>query len=242
MNESFKTQGFSQGIFKVSTTKRERYGQLRLLPDGRKFRYGKAGGTLVAGGMCIMAEATANHFGQVQTSGAANAVGATQISVYVGATAVTANQYDDGYLQVYRGTAGTTGFQYQIVSHTTSSAGSETIIVTISEPLQVATLTTDYFSLIPNPWSSCTHTTAQEHGAAGIAMKAASSGEYLWFQTGGPAICKAEGTAALGSVITISNTTQEIELKDADTEPVIGFVYGTANVAGYWCPIFLTID
>lgn len=242
MNESFKTQGFAQGIFKVSGSKTEMFGQLRILPDGRKLRYAKAGGTLVAGGMCIMAEATANHFGQIQTSGAANAVGSTTVSVYVGGTAVTANQYDDGYLQIYRGTAGTTGFQYQIKSHTVSAAGSAIIQVTLGEPIQVATVVGDYFSLIPNPWSSVTHSTAQEHGAAGIAMKAASSGEYLWLQTGGVAICKAEGNTALGSVITLSDTTQEIEVANAYTEPVIGFGMGYTGVAGYWCPIFLTID
>jgi hypothetical protein len=242
MDTAFKTQGWSQGIFKVSATKRELFGALRILPDGRKFRYGKAGGTLVAGGMCIMAEAVTNHIQQVQTSGAANAVGATVVTVYVGATAVTADQYKDGFLQVYDGAAGTTGVQYRISSHGVSAAGSEAISVTLVEPIQVATIVSDTFSLIPNPWSSCTHTTGKAHGAAGIAMKAASSGEYLWFQTGGPAICKAEGTAALGSEIGISNTTQEIELAAAYTDPTVGFVIGVANAAGKWSPVFLTID
>lgn len=244
MSQGLLNSGFAQDIYKVSGTKTKgiMLGQLRILADGRKFRYGKAGGTLVAGGMCAMAAATANHTAQLQTSGAANAVGSTVVSVYVGATAVTANMYDDGFLQVYDGTAGTTGFQYRIKSHTTSSAGSEIIYVSLAEPILVATLTTDTFSLMPNPWSGIAHTTTKESGAAGIAMRAASSGQYLWFQTGGQAICKAEGTAAVGSAIGISDTTQEIELAAAYTDPIVGFVYGLANAAGKWSPVFLTID
>ena len=242
--EGILNAGFAQDIFKVAGSKAKgiMFGQLRILADGRKFRYGKAGGTLVAGGMCAMAAATANHVAQIQTSGAANAAGATVVTVYVGGTAVTANMYDDGFLQVYDGTAGTSGFQYRIKSHTTSSAGSETIQVTLASPILVATVVGDTFSLIPNPWSSVTHTTTKASGPAGIAARAASSGQYLWFQTGGPAICKAEGTAAVGSEIGISNTTQEIELAAAYTDPTVGFVYGTANVAGKWSPVFLTID
>ncbi len=241
MNESMKTQGFSQGIYAVSASKKEKYGQLRMLPDGRKFRYGCAGGTLVAGGMCIMAEATANHFGQVQTSGAANAVGSTQVAVYVAGTAITASLYDDGYLQVYRGTAGTVGFQYQIVSHTLLT-GAGIVYLTLLSPIQVATVVGDYFSLIPNPWSSVSHSTAIAHGAAGVAMNAATTGQYLWLQTGGVACVKCEGNTALGSMITVSNTTQEVEVPADFTGPNVGFGMGYTGVAGYWCPHFLQID
>jgi hypothetical protein len=189
-----------------------------------------------------MAECTAAHIGQVQTSGAANAVGATVVTVYVGAAAVTADMYKDGYLQIYDGVAGTTGFSYRISSHTTS-AGSGTISCSLEEPLQVATVVGDTFSLIPNPWSSVIHTgTAEEHGFAGIAMKASCSGQYLWFQTGGPAICKVEGTPALGSELGLSDVAQEIKLAAAYTIPTIGFVYGVASADGKWNPVFLTTD
>ena len=67
---------------------------------------------MVAGGATQAAAATANHVAQQQTSGAANAAGATSVTVYVGATAVTANQYDDGYLLVHRTTSGTAGMMY----------------------------------------------------------------------------------------------------------------------------------
>jgi hypothetical protein len=242
MDDSLKTQGFAQSIFKVSTTKREMLGQLRILPDGRKFRYARAGGTLAAGGMCGMNGATANHVAQIQTSGAANAAGATVVSVYVGATAVVAGEYVDGFLQIYDGTAGTTGFQYRITDHAASAAGSAIISVTLAEPIQVATVVGDYFSLIPCPWYSVTHTTSRTAGPAGVAMKVATVGQYLWLQTGGCAICKAEGTAAIGSKIGISNTAQEIELDDAYTSANAGFVYGYANATGKWVPVFLQIE
>ncbi len=242
MNDAFKIQAFSQSISQSSTTKKAILGQLRIFPDGRKFRYGKAGGALVAGSACVGAVAVANHFGQVQTSGAANAVGATQVSVYVGATEVTANQYDDGFLQMYRGAAGTVGRQYKIASHTVSAAGGEIITVTLDEPLQVATLTTDYFSLIPNRYSSVTEVSAKATNFAGVAVCAVASGSYAWLQTGGPACCKTEGTAALGSKLGLSDTAKELELGNAYTDMTVAEVWAIANVAGYWSPVWLKFD
>jgi hypothetical protein len=240
MNESFKTQAFSQGIYQVSGTKKEMLGQLRILPDGRKFRYACAGETLVAGQMTSMVAGTANHVEQVQTSGAANAVGSISVTVYVGATEVTADLYTDGYLLVHRGST-EAGYQYRIKSHTTS-AGSGTIVCTLNEPLHVATTISSYFSLIPSPWNGVINSASRSTPAAGVAMVVATVGQYLWLQTGGPAICKAEGTAGIASVLSPSNTAGEVEIADSYTSPFIGFVYGYANVAGYFHPIYLTID
>jgi hypothetical protein len=100
----------------------------------------------------------------------------------------------------------------------------------------------DYFSLIPCPWYSVTHTVSRTAGPAGVAMRPATVGQYLWLQTGGCAICKAEGSAAIGSKIGISNTAQEIELDDAYTSANAGFVYGYANATGKWVPVFLQIE
>jgi len=135
------------------------------------------------------------------------------------------------------------GHQYRIKGHTTC-AGSTTVQVTLDEPIQIATLTTDYFSLIPNPWSSVTHSTTATNGCAGIAMAAATVGQCLWFQTGGPAICKADGVTApnLGERVTITTSAeQEIILQAAYTTPDIGFNFGIDHVAAKWCPVFLLI-
>jgi hypothetical protein len=118
-----KNTGWSQGLYSVSSTKKCTLGAIRETDDGRKFRYAKSAATLVVGGATYSPATDANFVAQIQTSGAANAKGATQVSVYVGGTAVTANMFDDGYLVVYRGGTTTAGYYYPIASHTVSAAG-----------------------------------------------------------------------------------------------------------------------
>ena len=242
MTEPVRINAWAQGLYDVSSTKLHTLGAIRETEDGRRFRYGKAGATMVAGGATQAAAATANHVAQQQTSGAANAAGATSVTVYVGATAVTANQYDDGYLVVYRAGSGTAGLYYPIASHTTSSAGSETITVTLKEPLKLATYTNDYFSLFCNPWSAVAVGTDVAVFPTGMAMYAASSGQYLWFQTGGFCTQKGGDTAAVGMMMTTGTTDYTTLTMAAYTSPQIGAIYSTAAVSGYFTPIFLTID
>jgi hypothetical protein len=242
MTEPVRINAWAQGLYDVSSTKLHTLGAIRETEDGRRFRYGKAGATMVAGGATQAAAATANHVAQQQTSGAANAAGATSVTVYVGATAVTANQYDDGYLVVYRAGSGTAGLYYPIASHTTSSAGSETITVTLKEPLKLATYTDDYFSLFCNPWSAVAVGTEVAVFPTGMAMYAASSGQYLWFQTGGFCTQKGGDTAAVGMMMTTGTTDYTTLAMAAYTSPQIGAIYSTAAVSGYFTPIFLTID
>lgn len=242
MTEPVRINAWAQGLYDVSSTKLHTLGAIRETEDGRRFRYGKAGATMVAGGATQAAAATANHVAQQQTSGAANAVGSTNVTVYVGATAVTANQYDDGYLVVYRAGSGTAGLYYPIASHTTSSAGSETITVTLKEPLKLATYTNDYFSLFCNPWSAVAVGTDVAVFPTGMAMYAASSGQYLWFQTGGFCTQKGGDTAAVGMMMTTGTTDYTTLTMAAYTSPQIGAIYSTAAVSGYFTPIFLTID
>ncbi len=242
MTEPIKINAWAQGLYETSTTKKECLGAKRITEDGREFRYCKAGGTLIPGGATYGPALTANHVAQVQTSGAANAVGATNVTVYVGATAVTANQYDDGYLLVYRTTSGTAGLYYPIASHTTTATGSTTITVTLKEPLKLATYTDDYFSLFCNPWSAVKIGTDVAVFPTGMAMYAASSGQYLWFQTGGFCVQKGGDTAAVGMMMTTGTSDYTTLTMAGYTSPQIGAIYSTAAVKGHFTPIFLTID
>lgn len=238
----FKNQAWDQGLYEVSSTKKECLGAKRETLDGRTFRYAKAAATLVAGGSTQAAAATANHVAQIQTSGAATAAGKTVVAVYVGATAVTANQYDDGYLFFYRGGTGTAGPYYAIASHTTSSAGSEIIYVTLKDPLIGAIATDDYLSLIPNPWSALAIGTDVAVFPTGQAMVAATSGQYLWVQTGGVSSHKGGDTAAVGMKMSTGTTDYTTLTQAAYTSPVVGAIYATAAVSGYFGPIYMLID
>lgn len=238
MTEPIKINAWAQGLYETSTTKKECLGAKRITEDGREFRYGKAGGTLIAGGATFGVAVTTNHVAQEQTSGAANAVGSTNVTVYVGATAVTANQYDDGYLLVHRTTSGTAGMMYPISSHTTS-AGSGTITVTLKEPLEVATYTTCYLSLIPNPYSSVVAATDIATSYTGQAFVSCASGSYCWIQTAGLSNTKGGDTAAANYPLGPSATDYCLQVASAQQGPVVGYAYSTALVSGYHTPVML---
>jgi len=237
-----KINAWSQGLYEVSDTKKECLGALRETEDGRKFRYAMAGATLIPGGATYSPAATANHINQIQSSGAANEAGSTVVTVYVGATAVTANQYDDGYLVVYRAGSGTAGYYYPIASHSTTATGSTTITVVLKEPLVVKTYTNDYLSLYANPWSGIGNVTDIAVSWSGQAMTAATSGQYLWVQTGGFGVAFGGDTSAVGMVVCPSDTTYALETAAGYTGPFVGHAYASAFVSGYFTPVVLKYD
>lgn len=70
-------------------------GERAVTPDGRSFRYVKAGGTALVPGKLYQAPAeVTNHQNLAPTD--AVAIGATSLTVTLGATAATANQYAGG--------------------------------------------------------------------------------------------------------------------------------------------------
>jgi hypothetical protein len=243
MSRPKKNQGWSQGLYAVSSTKKETIGALRETEDGRKYRYAKAGATTVCGGSTYSPATDANFIAQIQTSGAVNAIGSTRVAVYVGGTAVTANMFDDGYLVLYR-TAGVKlpGRYYPISSHSVSAAGSEIIYLQLKEPLQEATLLTDYFSIYQNPWSGISNVTDIAVTFTGIAQAVATSGQFLWLQTGGFCAVMGGDTSAIGMVVCPSDTTYCMETAAGYTGPFAGYVFGGALVSGYFTPVILTVD
>lgn len=240
MANPFKTQGWNQGLYEQSVTKKETLGALRFTADGRAFRYAKASGALVMGKACIMAPAIANHIKQANT-GYTMAVGDMTVSVLIGATVLTANQYDDGYLQIYDGAAGAVGQQMLISSHGVSAAGTEAVLLNLAEPVRVAVIATDTFSLIPNPWSVVSNTTALANGFAGVAVIAVTTGYYCWLQTGGVGCALNQAGTALGTTINMSATAGALETTALFTSPIIGSTIGFAAVSAKYNPIFLGV-
>lgn len=239
MNSAQKTQQFRQGINEISSTKKEMLGCLRVLQDGRKFRYAKATAVaLVPGVQLQVAVPTANH---INRSAVATVIGSTQVSVAVGATAVTANQYDDGYLQINAGTAGTLGRQYKISSHTVSAAGSETITVNLEEPLGVALVaTTDKLSLVPNPWNGVAIGAVAE-ACAGVVPVPVTASYYFWAQTGGIANCYIDNAVDAGSILVPGASGTLILFLVNYVQAPIGYAVGI-GVTSECKAAFLTID
>jgi len=112
--------------------------------DGREFRWCYAGGTtLVAGNLQQAPAQIANHIGLVIVN--PQAVGDTQLTVTLGGTAATANQYAGGYVQIYSATGG--GLQYQISSHPAQATTTGNVTLNLFDPILVAITTSSTASL-----------------------------------------------------------------------------------------------
>ena len=105
----------------------------------RVFALVQNGGTALVAGNLIQSPASigANHTGLTVATAA---IGATQVTVTLGATAVTANQYAGGFLVISAGTG--IGQTLEIASHP-AAALSTTVVLTLKDPLSVATLVSD---------------------------------------------------------------------------------------------------
>lgn len=232
-----KLSGFAQGLFEVSATKKERLGAIRQTEDGRTFRYAKAGAALTAGQQTYGAAATANHI-KVANTGHTAAVGDKVVDILVGATAVTSDQYVDGYLQVYDGAAGTVGNQYLINSNTPCGSGGYTTL-TLATPIRVAHVATDSMSLVPNPFSSVGQMTDLAVHCTGIAHISVASGYYFWAQTGGQVCSLAGATLTLGSVACGSATTGATEIATGVTSAFIGVANSYEGVDTKYDPVWM---
>lgn len=132
--------------------------------DGREFVIVQNGGTALVSGVLVQSPAkigTTTGHQNLATSTAA--IGATSVSVTLGGTAATANQYAGGYIIFNAGTG--LGQTLKIASHPAQSSTSGSLTLTLEDPIQVATLSSDTKScLVLNPYGSTGGATAATSG------------------------------------------------------------------------------
>lgn len=210
--------------------------------DGRVFRYGLAGASALAVGKLAQQSAVvANHV--VQSVQAAAALGATQVSITIGATAATANQYAGGYLTIQDSVGA--GSSY-LVAGNAAAASSGTLVVTLAEPLTLALTTASKCSLNAHPYASMiigqasgTTTVNYITGVPGIAVTAAN---YGWFQVEGITAVLCDGTPAAGTGVIVGSVAGSVAVEVAGTlTPRLGVVYGSAGVDTKYTAINLAI-
>ncbi len=120
--------------------------------DGREFVLIQNGGTALVAGNLIQGPVKigANHSGLTVATAA---IGATQLTVTLGGTAVTANQYQGGFIVISAGTG--IGQTFRIASHPAQSSGSGTVVLTLEDAVKVATLASDSKGVLElNPYGS----------------------------------------------------------------------------------------
>ena len=191
----------------TTTTKREHpLGAVGMTPDGRCFRWAFAGEAIGAGQLVMQKGAVANHDMDLATAAAA-AVGATTITVTLGATAATEDQYEDGAIYINDGAG--EGHLYAIRSHPAADA-SASLVVTLHETVREALTTgTSLSGLIENDYKDVEIYDADDIDgpALGVAPTEVANDEYFWLQTSGRAAVLIQGTVVNGDAVEASQTT-----------------------------------
>lgn len=187
--------------------------------DGREFALVQNAGTALVQGKLVQGPAQITNHSNLTTSTAA--VGDKTITVTSGGTLITANQYAGGYLITNAGTG--IGQTLRIASHP-SATSSGTCLITLEDPIQVATSVSDTKSCLRlNSYGSSNGTdvrtsgvivcpttlTGQVIGASVYPIAASSSTvpTYGLIQTKGPAAVINDANTGIGvDVMPSSNT------------------------------------
>ena len=199
--------------------------------DGREFRYVQAGGTALAIGTLQQSSAEiANH--QNLTPTAATVAGATSITVTLGNTLATANQYLGGWVLVTTGAGA--GYQYQIAGNPAAIA-SATLVLSLVDPIQVATNTsTTKIDLIANPYSGVIINPATASSApVGVAIYPVTASYYGWVQTRGVSNVLADGAITVGTTLVASNGTAGAVEPFAGVQAIVGLAVTDIDTTQY---------
>ena len=211
--------------------------------DGRIFALIQNGGVTIPSGRLVQGPVSigANH---TNLATATAAIGATQITVTLGGTAVTANQYAGGFAVINAGTGA--GQTLRIQNHPAQAAGGGTLVLTLEDPLQVATSTADSKTTLQlQPFGSrfgadfttsgCVIAPTVSTGpvlgvtVSPIPASTATVASYGFIQTKGTVGCLNDANTAIGlDLMRSANTAGAVQTYVAATNGRVG----TAHVAG----------
>lgn len=209
-------------------------GEKCFSPDGRAFRYCKAGGTALVPGK--LQQAPAEVTGDQNLAVAAAAIGATTVTTTSTVT-VTANQYAGGWVMVAI-TAGV-GYQYKIKSH--PAATSAVVTLTLEDPLNVALDTNSRIDLVANPYGGVVvNPTTATSAPIGAAVYPIAIGEFGWLQVEGPCCILNDGGSTVGTNVSASNGTAGAVEAAVTAQAACGYAMTGIATTDYGA-IFLTI-
>jgi hypothetical protein len=192
----------------TAATQQNPLGTKMILPDGRVFRYAKAGGVaLNIGTLAQEAVVTTGHTKDLAVAAAA-AIGATAVTITNSTTAITANMYAEGYL--FTNDAAGEGQICTIKSHCAEATGSGSCVITLEDEdaLTVALTTLSEVGLRKNLYKDLVVCPTTLTGiVAGVVPCAVALNYYFWVQTWGPAAILTNGTVIRGLTCVASGTT-----------------------------------
>ena len=231
----------------TNTTKKRALGTILELPDGREFKYALNGGSAISSGKLASSAAMIGNHDMDLTTAAAS-VGDTSITVTLGATAATKDQFADGYIYTNDGTG--QGQVYRIASNPAAD-GSATLAVTLAsnDPVSVALDSTTESGLAVNPYSGIVVSpTSVTNRTLGVTATDIAANAYGFVQTKGLASVLVSGTVVAGQPLRVAGATlagaaQPLNRDGTDeNEQFIGVVHNVVAANTDNCLAFLNID
>lgn len=187
------------------TTQQYPLGTKLLFADGRKFTYaGAASGAATVAGKVYQSEAPGANFDDIVVP--ATAIGARALTVTTGATAITADDFNGGYVVVQDDTG--EGYAYLVedtaaVSATTLGAGA----LSLAEGIVVALTSSTTVLLLKHPNKLViVHPSPNTASIVGAAQSVIGTSKFGFLQTNGIAAVLTEGTVVIGQRVRVSES------------------------------------
>lgn len=232
------TQEAGQNLFTTSATQYHVLGERMMTPDGRVFRYCKAGGTTLVPGK--LQQASAEDTSNMQNQAVSTvAVGDVTVTT-TGNITLTANQVAGGYLTFTQGTGGK-GATYRIKSH--PAAIGATCAFTLEDAIHTAVTGSPKIDVIPNPYDGVVvNPTTASSCPVGVAIYPITNAQYGWIQTHGPVACLLDDqTGVVGTQLSASNQAAGAFEPFAGVQAAIGYCMTGVATTDYGF-VFLTLD
>jgi hypothetical protein len=228
---------------KETAGQKAKLGTRMVFPDGREFRYAHNGGSAVAEGLVVAAEALVAHHGSDgDLAVATTAAGSRTISVTVEGTAAAANLYAEGYLWFNLATTSVHEL-YKIQEHDAfDSSGAATVTLDEQAGLhQAVTNGTDTVGMMKSPYKDIiVATAAVAERPIGVTVNNFTADYYGWIQTRGIAVAKVDGTPALNSPLGLSsNHAGQLLVAGADTTGSVARVHSLAGIDNEYAIVVL---
>ena len=206
---------------------------------GREYRYVKAGAAALVAGKLY--DGPANATDNANIAVVLGTAGANAITVTLGSTAATVNQYSGGVVVI--NDVDGQGFTYSIKSHPAADAAAS-LVLTLddNEPVVTALTTSSQATLIPNQYGGVIIHAASETGVPiGVAVTNVTAAQYGFVQTRGPVSVLHDATpAAIGGQVDASTTTDGAVAIGVAATGGIGYAL-VQGVSTEYNPIFLDI-
>jgi hypothetical protein len=231
-----------QGIYAESSTPKFAMGEKLEFADGRCFRYGYTAAAVNAGLLVSqdLSETSLVESDDIVIAASGDyspAAGSSKVQITL--ASISANDYSGALLQI-TDDAGE-GIQYRIKSNSaTGKTTSGKVDIELYDPLKVALTTSSDIAIVGSLWYNVRGATAgTDYVVSGVTPIAFTANYYGWLQTAGIATILADGTIAIGDNLTLSDgVTGAIQLKDAETEPLIGYACYAPDNTGH-CGVVL---